>query len=255
MTSLIEKTTLEKKGTAAPTNITIDEITKSLADDIKKSLKLDECLQEILKKYAIVPGKDNLWNLSDIQKTWGKIQRMSDGLQKTRWSLIVLSEIRKRNDTFLKDNHEKAVRKEKENVRALAEMKQKKEEELNKLKGERVDKVAPPSVKITPSSLYPQAEMKKAAKASGIWDPTWSDLPGWDSLDSDDDSNDDKINVRPLKSKLVRPDKGGKKVLMTYHNPAEPKQLDEWSKHLKHPREVGMKTWDAIKRYKTIYNL
>jgi hypothetical protein len=31
--------------------------------------------------------------------------------------------------------------------------------------------------------------------------------------------------------------------------------LDEWSKTLKHPQDVGMKTWDHMKRYKKLYNL
>ena len=92
-----EKTTLEK-GRTAPPDVSVKNILNSLSSDMKNHFKVEKCRQEIIKKYSIIIDKDGKWNLSDKQKAWGNIQRMSNSLTKTRWSLTVLAELRKRDE-------------------------------------------------------------------------------------------------------------------------------------------------------------
>jgi hypothetical protein len=54
-------------------------ILNSPSSDMKNHFKVEEHRQEI-KKYSVIVDKDRRWNLSDIQKAWRKIQRMSDSL-------------------------------------------------------------------------------------------------------------------------------------------------------------------------------
>ena len=104
MPLLSEKTTLEKGGTAPP-DVSMKNILNSLSSDMKNHFKVEECRQEIIKKYFVIVDKDGIWNLSDIQKAWGKIQKISNSLIKTQWSLTVLAEVRKRDEKSFLENH------------------------------------------------------------------------------------------------------------------------------------------------------
>ncbi|XP_038644638.1 uncharacterized protein LOC119961296 [Scyliorhinus canicula] len=89
--------------------------------------------------------------------------------------------------------------------------------------------------------------------------------------ESDEDSVPTKCNTKliqlaPLKRKRVRV--GSKKIEeegetisrnifdhQWTQEPAEPAQIDEWSKNLPHPKKGGMSTWNGINRLKSIYSL
>uniref|UniRef100_A0AAY5KWV5 CCHC-type domain-containing protein n=1 Tax=Esox lucius TaxID=8010 RepID=A0AAY5KWV5_ESOLU len=244
MTSSIDKTYLS-----------LSDMIIFLAGIVTESMKLEKCQQDIVKKFGIDVDKDGLWKLTDVQKVWSKVRRMRNKTDKTRWSLTVLAEMRKREKKNVTDAHDRSIKKEKENVRALAELKQEREEELKKIKNElsemKMKTMIVTDVSSVPPPLYPHAELKQAAKQSHTWYE--EDLPGWGSSETEEE---EIMNVRPIKSKLMRGLDEGRSPLMVYsHKAASPKQLDEWSKLLKHPREVGSKTWDQLKRYRTLYNL
>ena len=97
-------------------------------------------------------------------------------------------------------------------------------------------------------SIYPQAELRKADQVSSIW----SALPGFESTDSD---SGDKWCIRPTRTQAFKRSKDKPPVTKITHKSASPKQLDEWSKTLSHPQDVGMKTWDHLKWYQKLYNL
>ena len=87
--------------------------------------------------------------------------------------------------------------------------------------------------------LFPQAELRKDDRVSNIW----SALRGFESIYSD---SGDKQCLRPTRTQAVKGGKDKPPVTVITHKSASPKQLDEWSKTLKHPRDRGMMMWDPV---------
>lgn len=80
-------------------------------------------------------------------------------------------------------------------------------------------------------SIYSRTELGKADQVSS----NWSALPVFESTDSD---SSDKRCLRPTRTQAVKGSKDKLLETVITHESASPKQLDEWSKTFKHPRDV-----------------
>jgi hypothetical protein len=111
---------------------------------MKNHFKVEKCRQEIINKYSFIVDKDGIWNLSDTQKAWGKIQRMFKCLTRTRWSLSVLAKVRKWDEKLFRDNHDRTLKRDTDRLKALGEQIKTLKEEIQQLqKKSRKNQLAP----------------------------------------------------------------------------------------------------------------
>lgn len=91
------KPTTEKKGLNPP-DVNICEMTCNLSKYVKSYLKLSEFTRKICEKYAIYADAKSVWSLDNIRKAWGKTQWMKKGEKKLQWTLVALSQLRRRSE-------------------------------------------------------------------------------------------------------------------------------------------------------------
>ncbi|XP_041914166.1 uncharacterized protein LOC121678724 [Alosa sapidissima] len=80
-----------EKGGMAPPQVSEDEIVTTVRDFLNGHLRMEETENRIEMKYGIVNDDDNLWPKADLQRAWGKMQRLSDR-NKLPLSLVILNQ-------------------------------------------------------------------------------------------------------------------------------------------------------------------
>lgn len=248
--------TSEKGGKATPI-VDSDVLIKDTMRFIQSHLKLTDTDHYIRSKYGF--QNDEIWDLDNIKKVYGKFQRVSDN-RKLPLALLITYNMRRRNEINAKAEADRLLEIEREKVKNLViELKSlkvkvaKRDAEIIVLKdkikilqgGQLIGPESGMIVKPVQSSAPPLYEEKEPGILAH--NDGWSD-------DSDSEASDNDLTTVPPQIRMLT-QRRIDGVLQFNHKPTKPQDIDKWSRDLKHPRVAGMDTWAQINRLKTIYCL